>query len=77
VATTATALRRHPGLAALGDDLDGVLDSLVSNALLACDGTHYLTLAVFRNRAAARKLLNAHAHDTSQTAAARTLLPMV
>ena len=77
VSTTAAALRRHRALAALDEELDAVLESLVSDSLLAFDGTHYLTLAVFRNRAAARTLLNAHGHDTPQTAAARTLLPMV
>ena len=77
VSTTAAALRRHRSLAALGEELETVLNSLVLDGLLAFDGTHYLTLAVFRNRAAARALLTAHGQDTSQTAAARTLLAMV
>jgi hypothetical protein len=75
VSTTRAALARRLGA---DEDLQPVLDSLVSDGLLATDGSHYLTLAVFRNRSASRILTTFHGHDTSaQAAAAPTLLPMV
>jgi ribosomal peptide maturation radical SAM protein 1 len=78
VAMTAAALARHPDLAGLDVDVQAALDSLVADGLMAHEAGHYLTLAVFRNRLAGLPAVNSHAHDTTaQTAAARSLLPLV
>jgi ribosomal peptide maturation radical SAM protein 1 len=49
-AMTIPAMLRKPDLAGRGEEVQEALDSLVAEGLMTKDDTHYLTLAVFRNR---------------------------
>ena len=78
VASTVSALARRLEMDGREQEIQGALDSLASDGLLAVNDGHYLTLAVFRNRPVNLLSQQSHANPAvSKAPAPESLLRLV